>query len=93
MICSILRSVRDRLFPIRAKGENNHISSESKFGRGFLVMVTGNNNDVVIGKNCLLTNTVVIMRGDNNRLVLHDKARFMGPCRIFLCGGGESCHW
>ncbi len=89
MIYSILQSVRDRLFPVRTKGENNHVSIGSKLGHGFILMVSGNNNEITIGKDCLLTNTVVIMRGDNNRLVIHDKARFIGPCRIFLCGGAN----
>ncbi len=90
MLRNILRSVRDRLFPVRAKGENNRISIGSKVGRGFILMVTGNNNEVTIGKDCLLTNTVVNICGDNNRLVIHDKARFMGPCRIILGGGVNS---
>ncbi len=89
MIRNILRSLRDCLFPIRTKGKNNRITAGSKIGQGFIIMVSGNNNEITIGKGCLLTNTVVRISGDNNRLVIHDKARFMGPCSIII-GGAEN---
>lgn len=89
MLRNILRSVRDRLFPVRTKGKNNRITIGSKIGSGFIIMVSGNNNVITIGKGCLLTNTVVRIFGDNNRLFINDKARFMGPCRIII-GGTEN---
>lgn len=89
MLKSILRSIRERLQPVRTTGTNNRVTIDSKVGSGFRLMVNGNNNEVVIGKDCILSNTIVSISGDNNRLVIHDKARFYGPCQILLGKGGE----
>lgn len=89
MLRYLLRSIRDRLQPVRTKGTNNSVAIDSKIGRGFRMMVSGNNNEVVIGKNCILSNTTISISGDNNRLIIRNKARFYGPCQILLGGDGE----
>lgn len=67
-------------------GKANSIRSLSKYGKGFWIDVNGNNNLVEIAEDCLLTNTIIRISGDNNRLFINKTARFMGPCIITMDG-------
>ena len=67
-------------------GKANSIRSLSKYGKGFWIDVNGNNNLVEIAEDCLLTNTIIRISGDNNRLIINKTARFMGPCNITMDG-------
>ena len=67
-------------------GKANSIRSLSKYGKGFWIDVNGNNNLVEIAEGCLLTNTIIRISGDNNRLFINKTARFMGPCIITMDG-------
>lgn len=91
MIRVFLRWLRNTLLPIRIKGINNRIEKKSPLGQKFTIGIIGNNNLISIGNNCLLTNTQVSLSGDNNRLIIEDKVRFMGPCKISM-GGNSTLH-
>lgn len=72
--------------PVIMHGKANSIRSLSKYGKGFWIDVNGNNNLVEIAEDCLLTNTIIRISGDNNRLFINKTARFMGPCIITMDG-------
>lgn len=86
MIRELYHTLHDRLKPIQISGHGNTFANLSKVGRKFLVKVFGNNNSIQIGKGCLLTNTDVKISGENNHLIIDDEVRFMGPCKIIMCG-------
>lgn len=86
MIRDLYHSLLDAFKPIQIKGIGNSIENSSKIGRKFIIKVTGNNNSIKIGKECLLTNTVINMSGVNNHLIIEDNVRFMGPCKIIMMG-------
>ena len=85
-IRSILSTIYHCLRPIVVKGKNNIIHNRSKIGSGFRIFIEGKNNNIEIGKNCLLTNTQIIMHGNDNSIFIDDKVRFMGPCKIVMGG-------
>lgn len=68
-------------------GKGNKIEIASKREHDFKIVVRGNHNEIKIGKNCLLSNTVITVQGDNNHIVIEDNARFIGPCRVVMAGG------
>lgn len=72
--------------PVILNGAGNQVNSLSKFGSGFWIDVNGSNNLVEIAEDCLLTNTVIRISGNNNRLIINRTARFMGPCIITMDG-------
>ena len=77
------------LKPIRIKGSNNNYYCESKIGRKFNLCVNGNDNEIRIGRDCVLTNTSIFVSGNNYRINVGDKVRFLGPCKIVLQGNAE----
>lgn len=89
MIKDILRILRNALFPVRVKGRDNTVSIRSKIRKGFRIVLNGNNNEISIGEDCLLSNTCIEMIGDNNHLIVYGKVRFLGPCRIRISGGAN----
>ena len=88
----VLRRVLSVLYnwfrPIRIYGSNNTIKRKSGLGEKFHILVNGNDNRIDIGHNCVLTNTIINISGNNNRLIIEDDVRFLGPCEIRIMGGG-----
>ena len=91
-IRSIISMIYHCLRPIVVKGKNNIIRNSSKIGTGFRIFIEGENNNIEIGKDCLLTNTQIIMHGNDNSIFIDDKVRFMGPCKIVMGGGKFTCY-
>ena len=81
-----IKQIYRRFRPVILHGKDNSIKSLSKYGHGFQIDVYGDNNVIEIADDCLLSNTSVSVYGNNNRLVIDKKARFMGPCRITMEG-------
>ena len=81
-----IKQIYRRFRPVLLRGKDNSVRSLSKYGRGFQIDVYGDNNVIEIAEDCLLTNTTVLIYGNNNRLTIDKKARFMGPCRITMEG-------
>ncbi len=78
-----------RLFrPTAVKGRGNVISVKSR-RRNFIIRVNGNDNIVEIGENSRLTNTEIVIYGNNNRLIAEEGSKFDGPCTIAMYG--NSC--
>ena len=87
MLKSWIKSVYKVLCPVRIKGHNNLYCCNSKIGRDFYVSVFGNNNEIRIGSDCLLTNTNIYVTGNNSKIIIEDRVRFMGPCQIIVGEG------
>lgn len=79
-------AIFDAFRPIQLHGSNNVINKKSNPGNHFNLRVCGNNNTIEIGENCLLTNTDISIQGSNNRLIVDNQVRFMGPCKIVMLG-------
>lgn len=92
MIKNLLRNLYNRIRPVRLSGINNKFSCESTIGNNFIVNVLGNNHSIVIGKDCLLTNTDINITGESNRIIIEDNVRFLGPCRIVMGGMNSKLH-
>jgi len=86
MMKGLIKKIYRRLHPVVINGEGNHVTSHSKYGRNFLINISGNNNTVEIAEDCLLTNTLISISGNNNRVIIDKTARFMGPCKISMSG-------
>lgn len=72
--------------PIIIKGDDNVVINKSMLGSKFTLLINGSRNKVEIGEDCLLTNTCIVISGNDNHLIIEDTARFMGPCKINLQG-------
>ena len=81
-----IKQIYRRFRPVILHGKDNSIKSLSKYGHGFQIDVFGDNNVIEIAEDCLLSNTSVLVYGNNNRIVIDKNARFMGPCRITMEG-------
>lgn len=92
MIKRLLSAIYDRFRPVRINGNLNSFERHSPIGKGFLCVISGNNNKVIIGKNCLLTNTRIQIGGGNNQVIIEDNARFIGPCKIIIEGENSVLH-
>lgn len=66
-------------------GHNNVVNIGSKM-RHSKIRINGNNNSIIIGRDCIIRNANIIINGDNNRLIIRDTARLLGGCSIFLDG-------
>lgn len=86
MIRRLYHILLDGLRPIQISGTGNTVEKHSRLGSKFLIKVSGNNNSIKIGKECLLTNTDIKLSGDDNHLIIEDNVRFMGPCKIVMAG-------
>lgn len=89
MIDLFFRNIYNFFRPIRIKGGNNNYHCDSRLGRKFNVYISGNDNDLRIGSDCVLENTSIFVSGNNNRIIISDKVRFLGPCKIVLQGNAE----
>lgn len=75
-----------RLFhPVRNIGIGNVIEVASKM-RGVKIDVNGNNNLLQIGTDCVVSQCNISISGDNNILIIEDKARLLGGARIIMEG-------
>ena len=84
MLRRIANKIQSIFCSVIIKGSDNNYKSKSKIGRNFKIRVSGSNNQVNIGKDCLLTNTKVLVSGNNCKLIIEDKVRFIGPCKIIM---------
>lgn len=82
----LIKKIYRQLRPVIMNGEGNQVTSHSKYGSHFQININGNNNIVEIAEDCLLTNTIISISGNNNKVIVDKKARFMGPCRIRMSG-------
>lgn len=87
----LCRGLYNRLKPVRISGLENVFSIKSKIGKNFIVCISGKNNSVSIGTDCILTNTYINITGENNHIIIEDKVRFIGPCHIIM-GGYSTLH-
>lgn len=81
-----IKQIYRRFRPVILHGKDNSVRSLSKYSQGFWIDVYGDNNVIEIAEDCMLSNTSVLIYGNNNRLTIDKKARFMGPCRITMEG-------
>lgn len=93
---SYLKKVYRKFTPILVRGDNNIVSKQSKIGNSFTITIIGEGNIVEIGERCSLTNTRIIIEGNNNHLIIEDTARFLGPCTVVMQGNstvrfGKNC--
>ena len=82
----LIKKIYRQLRPVIMNGEGNQVTSHSKYGSHFQININGNNNIVEIAEDCLLTNTIISISSNNNKVIIDKKARFMGPCRIRMFG-------
>lgn len=89
----ILKAIKSILFPLRIQGKNNRLVLGTRIPRfnHFVIRAFGNDNQISIGKDCLLSDTDILLLGNDNHLIIEDKVRFMGPCRIRM-GGNSTLH-
>lgn len=81
----ILHRLFRHLKPIRSKGVCNEISIASRL-RNSLIIAVGNNNKILIGKDCIINDCVIALYGDNNVVIIEDTARLLGGATIRLDG-------
>ena len=84
MLLNLLSRIHRIIRPIIIKGKNNCVSIKTKKRTNFVVRLYGNNNTIEIGNNCRLINSLILISGDNNHLILDDVAKLDGPIVIHL---------
>lgn len=84
MLKRLYNKIRRIICSVCIDGCNNSFTCKSKIGKGFKINLIGNNNIVNIGTNCLLTNTNIQLQGNDNKIIIEDNIRFMGPCKIIM---------
>lgn len=90
-----IRKFIDYIQPVSIKGKSNHVHISCK-PKQYKIRIQGSNNEIVLPENCDISNLVIDISGDNNRLICHEKVRIYGPCRIIMQGNatlilGENC--
>ena len=80
-----LHKIYRRLRPIINRGDHNEISISSRL-KSSTFNIVGNNNEIVIGKSCIINNCAISLNGDNNVLIIEDTARLLGGATIRLDG-------
>ncbi len=81
----ILHRVYRWIKPVSDNGVSNKISIASKL-RNSKITIIGNNNQIYIGKNCIINDCSISITGDNNVLVIDDTARLLGGATMHLDG-------
>ena len=89
MLLNLLSRIHRIIRPIIIKGKNNCVSIKTKKRTNFVVRLYGNNNTIEIGNNCRLINSLILISGDNNHLILDDVAKLDGPIVIRLEGNSS----
>lgn len=87
MIKDLASKIYSWLRPAIAYGNGNEIVMPAKHS-GVKVRIYGNNNKVIIAKNCFARDTTINVHGDNNTLIVGDAARLIGPIFITVRNGG-----
>ena len=87
IVKKIYRKVVEKFVCVSDYGQNNLIDVKSKMNRSFHIYVYGNNNIIKISPNAkCLSNTVIKISGNNNKLIIEELANFTGPCQIAMDG-------
>ena len=68
--------------PLVIKGTGNRTINKGRFEKVTFDII-GNNNEIIIGKNTSIHNTLIYIRGDNHRLVIGENC-FMGKGEIWM---------
>jgi carbonic anhydrase/acetyltransferase-like protein (isoleucine patch superfamily) len=61
--------------PYLIKGLNNSIVNYGIL-KSVIIDIVGNNNEISIGKNTIINNTLIYIRGDGHRLIIEDNCYF-----------------
>lgn len=83
----VLHNLYRKFKPVVIKGVNNDVSikatlKDSKF------TIIGSHNRIFIGDSCIINKCNVLLSGDNNTLIIDEKARLLGGAVITLDGNG-----
>lgn len=80
---NLLSGVNKALFPLppAITGTNNIISNNGRF-TNVEFNIVGNDNEISIGNNTFLNNTLIYIRGDNHRLLIEEDCFFEGELWI-----------
>lgn len=84
-IRSILGNIYRKFHPIIDRGHDNNISVLSHL-RNSSITIYDSHNTIKIGEGCIINNCVISIFGDNNTLIIEDKARLLGGARIIMEG-------
>lgn len=81
----VLHNLYRKFKPVVIKGVNNDVSikatlKDSKF------TIIGSHNRIFIGDSCIINKCNVLLSGDNNTLIIEDKARLIGGAKIVMEG-------
>lgn len=85
MVKVLIERIKRKIKSIYVNGENNEIDIKCKIKKG-RINVIGSNNYISIPKSCCFNNAEVIIYGDNNKLVISEYARLLGPCKVLMEG-------
>lgn len=77
MLVQIKKLIAAKPSPI--KGNGNRIDNKGTF-KNVTYDIIGNNNEILIGENTFVSNTLIYIRGDHHRIIIEDNC---------VVGGGE----
>ncbi len=83
---TILFKIHNFIRPVRQKGTGNEIILPKKY-KNVTILVYGNNNKIFFAEDCLLNNTTITINGDNNRIVVGSKTKFLGAHDVTIFVG------
>lgn len=83
---TILFKIHNFIRPIRQKGIGNEIILPKKY-KNVKILVSGNHNKIFFAEDCLLNNTIITINGDNNRIVVGPKTKFLGAHDVTIFVG------
>ena len=75
MLVQIKKLVAEKPSPI--KGNNNRINNKGTF-KNVTYDIVGNNNEVRIGENTFISDTLIFIRGDHHRIIVEDNCVVSG---------------
>lgn len=81
---SICRTLMCRRGRICKKGVNNTIVNNAYSMKHSLILITGQNNSIYIGRGVKLNNVVICVTGRNHHLTIEDNVKFIHGGRIRL---------
>lgn len=84
MVKRIFNKIKSKICSVYIQGDHNLFTCRSKIGRKFKIKLIGSDNLIDIGSLCLLTNTEIQLVGNDSKIIIEDKVRFMGPCKIIM---------
>lgn len=86
---NLIKRLKQHFNKVYSIGEYNVFDIHSEYGKNFKIRVYGNNNHITIKEGCSLSNTTIYISGDNNVVLIDQKTRFMGPCKINMSNGAN----